>query len=46
MNIDFTNCSDAQLSYSLPANNAEGDIAITRVVAVGKALCEGLAVVD
>jgi hypothetical protein len=32
----------AALSYSLPANGAEGDIAITRVIAGGQALCEEL----
>lgn len=42
MNIDFTDCSNAQLSYSLPAHSAEGDIAITRVIAGSQALCEEL----
>ena len=46
MNLDFTDCSNVQLTYSLPANSAEGDIAITRVVAGGEALCEELAGVD
>ena len=32
MNLDFTECNNALLTYSLPANNAEGDIAITRVI--------------
>jgi N-acetylneuraminic acid mutarotase len=43
MSLDFTDCSNAQLSYSLPADPAEGDVAITRVIPGGKALCEELA---
>jgi len=43
MSIDFTDCSNAQLSYSLPADPATGDIAITRVIAGAQALCEELA---
>ena len=43
MSLNFTDCSNALLTYSLPANNAEGEIAITRVVAGGQALCEELA---
>ena len=42
MSIDFTDCSNAQLTYSLPANGVEGDIAITRVIPGGQALCEEL----
>ncbi len=42
MSLDFTDCSNAQLSYSLPTDSAEGDIAITRVIPEGKALCEQL----
>jgi hypothetical protein len=42
MILDFTDCSNAQLSYSLPADPAEGDITITRVIPGGKALCEEL----
>jgi len=42
MSLDFTDCSSAQLTYSLPANGAEGDIAITRVIPGGRALCEEL----
>jgi hypothetical protein len=42
MSLDFTDCSNAQLSYSLPANGAEGDVAITRVIPGGQALCEEL----
>ena len=43
MSLDFTDCSNAQLSYSLPANSAEGDIAIIRVIPGSQALCEELA---
>ena len=43
MSIDFSDCSNAQLSYSLPADPAAGDIAITRVIAGAQALCEELA---
>jgi len=46
MTIDFTDCSNAQLTYSLPAESAEGDIAITRVIPGGQALCEELAEAD
>jgi hypothetical protein len=42
MSIDFTDCSNAQLSYSLPADPAAGDITITRVIAGAQALCEEL----
>ena len=46
MIIDFTDCSNAQLTYSLPADSAEGDIAITRVIPGGQALCEEIAGVE
>ena len=42
MSLDFTDCSNAQLTYSLPATAAEGNIAITRVIPGGQALCEEL----
>jgi predicted CXXCH cytochrome family protein len=42
MSLDFTDCSNAQLSYSLPADPAEGDVAITRVIPGSQALCEEL----
>jgi hypothetical protein len=42
MNLEFTDCNNALLTYSLPANNAEGDIAITRVIPAGQSLCEEL----
>ena len=43
MSLDFTDCSNAQLMYSLPADSAEGDDAITRVIPGSQALCEELA---
>ena len=43
MSLDFTDCSNAQLTYSLPAESAAGDIAITRVIPGAEALCEELA---
>ena len=46
MSLDFTDCSNAQLAYSLPADSTEGDIAITRVIAGSQALCEELAGID
>ena len=42
MSLDFTDCSNALLTYSLQANGAEGDMAITRVIPGGQALCEEL----
>lgn len=46
MNVDFADCSNAELSYSLTNDDLEGDIAITRVVPGGQALCEELAGAD
>ena len=46
MSLDFTDCSNAQLTYSLPADPAEGDIAITRVIPGSQALCEELTGAD
>ncbi len=46
MNLDFTDCSNALLTYSLPAEGVEGDIAITRVIPGGQALCAELAGAD
>ena len=40
LNLDFTDCNNALLTYSLPANNAEGDIAITRVIPGSQSLCK------
>jgi hypothetical protein len=42
MSLDFTDCSNAQLAYSLPADPAEGNNAITRVVPGSQTLCEEL----
>ncbi len=42
MSLDFTDCSNALLTYSLPPNGAEGDNAITRVIPGSQALCEEL----
>jgi len=46
MNIDFTDCNNALLTYSLTDNGAEGDIEVTRVIPEGKVLCEELAGTD
>jgi Tol biopolymer transport system component len=40
MAIDFSDCRNAWLSYSLDDNNLEGAEAITRLVPGGQALCE------
>jgi hypothetical protein len=42
MTIDFTDCSNAQLSYSLTDDDLAGDMAISRLIPVGQALCEEL----
>ena len=43
MSIDFTDCSNAILTYALPDDGAEGDVAIQRAVPGAEALCEELA---
>lgn len=43
MSIDFTDCSNAQLSYSLTDEDLAGDMAINRLIPGGQALCEELA---
>ena len=43
IDLDFTDCSRAQLTYSLPADGLEGTIALSRVVPNGQALCEEIA---
>jgi sugar lactone lactonase YvrE len=43
MNIEFTDCNHAELTYSLDDGVLEGVIAITRVVPGSQALCEELA---
>ena len=46
MSIDFTDCNNALLTYSLTDKGAEGDIEITRVIPGSQALCEELAGVE
>ena len=46
MNIDFSDCSNALLSYSLPDDEAEGEVAIQRAVPASKALCENISGTD
>jgi hypothetical protein len=46
MSIDFTDCSNAQLSYSITDEGAEGDMTIVRLIPGGQALCEELAGFD
>ena len=46
MSLDFTDCSNALLTYALTDSGAEGDMAITRVIPGGQALCEELAGAD
>jgi hypothetical protein len=47
MSIDFTDCSNAKLTYALTDDSVEGgiegDIAIQRAVPWAEALCEELA---
>jgi cysteine-rich repeat protein len=43
MSLDFTDCSNALLSYELTDEGAAGEIPVTRVVAGSEVLCEGLA---
>ena len=43
MSIDFTDCSNAILTYVLPEDGAEGVVAIQRAVPGAEALCEELA---
>ena len=40
MTLDFSDCSNAALTYSLTDEGAEGDIALTRVVSGTEALCQ------
>jgi hypothetical protein len=46
MTIDFTDCSNAQLSYSLTVDELANDMAISRLLPSGQALCEELAGTD
>ena len=43
MTIDFTDCSNALLTYSLPEDGVDGNMAISRLIPGGQALCEELA---
>ena len=42
MTIDFTDCSNAQLTYSLTDDGVEGDMEISRLIPGGQVLCEEL----
>ena len=42
MSLDFTDCSNAQLSYTLTDDDLTGDMAISRLIAGVQALCEEL----
>jgi hypothetical protein len=46
MRIDFSDCSHALLSYSLDDGNVAGEMAISRLLPGGQALCEELAASD
>jgi hypothetical protein len=46
MNLDFTDCSNAQLSYSLTDEDLSGDMELSRLIPGGQALCEELAGAD
>jgi hypothetical protein len=46
MTIDFSDCSNAQLAYSLMDDDVEGDMEISRLIPGGQALCEELAGAD
>ncbi len=46
MSIDFTDCSNAQLSYSLTDEGAEGGMTVSRLIPGGQSLCEELSGVN
>jgi hypothetical protein len=46
MSLDFTDCSNALLSYELTDEGAAGEIPVTRVIPGSEVLCEGLAAAD
>jgi hypothetical protein len=46
MNLDVTDCSNAQLSYSLTDEDLAGDMELSRLIPGGQALCEELAGAD
>ena len=43
MNIDFTDCSNAQLSYTLNDDGLDGEMAVSRLIPGAQAVCEELA---
>jgi len=43
MTIDFTDCSNAQLSYTLTDDGLDGDMTISRLIPGAQAMCEELA---
>jgi hypothetical protein len=44
--MDFTDCANAVLVYSLPGDALDGEIELTRVVPGSEAICEALAGVE
>lgn len=44
VDLDFDDCSHALLRYDLPAEDVQGEIAVTRVLPGGQELCEALRV--
>jgi len=46
MSLDFSDCSHAHVTYSLPREGREGEIDITRAVPGSEALCEEIAGAD
>jgi hypothetical protein len=46
MSLDFSDCSQALLTYSLPAEGIDGQIDLVRVVPGGEALCEEMAAAE
>jgi len=46
MTIDFADCSNATLSYTLENEGLEGTMDLTRLLPKGKSLCEGIATVQ
>jgi hypothetical protein len=43
LSIDFADCNNAQLSYNLTDDGAQGDIDLTRLIPAAGALCQELA---
>jgi len=46
VSIDFTDCENAKLTYSLDANSPGGEVDLIRVVSDGEALCHELAAIQ